>query len=77
MQKPALVVEKATNDSNYTQESQNLQEREGGVVVSINSDKYHYPDCPGADRIKEENKIYFASAAEAIEAGFILAGNCK
>lgn len=46
-------------------------------VGSKNSDKYHYPWCPGAQRIKEENKVWFATRAEAEAAGYIPAGNCK
>jgi pyridoxal biosynthesis lyase PdxS len=47
------------------------------VVASVNSDKFHYPWCPGAKQIKEANRIVFESAAEAISAGFTLAGNCN
>lgn len=47
------------------------------VVASKNSDKYHYPWCSGANRIKDENKIYFANPAQAEAAGYQLAGNCK
>ena len=47
------------------------------VVVSKNSDKYHFLWCSGAERIKEENKVYFNSEEEAIKAGYTLAGNCS
>ena len=73
--KPPIVVEKTANDSNYTQQNDIMQE--GEVVASVNSDKYHYLYCPGAKRIKEENRIYFKSALEAQQAGFVLASNCK
>lgn len=46
------------------------------VVVSKNSNKYHFAWCSGAKRIKEENQIWFNSAKEAETAGYILAGNC-
>lgn len=48
------------------------------VVVSKNSTskKYHFTWCPGAKQIKEENKIWFNSEQEAINAGYSLAGNC-
>ena len=45
-------------------------------VGSKNSNKYHLPDCPGALRIKEENKIWFSSKAEAENLGYIQADNC-
>lgn len=55
-----------------------IELKEGGFVVgSKTSDKYHYPWCSGAKRIKEENKIYFASIEEARAAGYFPAGNCK
>ena len=47
------------------------------VVVSKNGSKYHYPYCPGAKQIKEENKIVFASPTVAEAAGYTLAANCK
>lgn len=46
------------------------------VVASKNSDKYHYTWCSGANRIKEENKVWFASDKEAESRGYTLAGNC-
>lgn len=45
-------------------------------VGSKNSDKYHLPDCPGALRIKEENKIWFSSKEEAENLGYGPATNC-
>lgn len=39
-------------------------------VASVNSDKYHYKDCPAVRQIKEENKVWFGSAKEAETAGY-------
>lgn len=47
------------------------------VVVSKNSDKYHYSWCSGAKRIKPENQVWFTSTAEAESKGYVLAGNCN
>jgi len=47
------------------------------VVASVNSDKYHFPWCSGASRIKESNKITFENEKAAIAAGYLLAGNCS
>jgi hypothetical protein len=49
------------------------------VVASKNSTSklYHFTWCSGAKRIKEENKIWFASAQEAISSGYSLANNCQ
>jgi uncharacterized protein YdeI (BOF family) len=49
---------------------------EGQLVASKNSDKYHLEDCPGAKRIAEHNKIWFASVEEAIILGYKPAANC-
>ncbi len=48
----------------------------GGVVASKNGAKYHLPWCSGAARIAEENRVWFASAAEARRAGYEPAANC-
>ena len=39
-------------------------------IGSINGDKYHYPNCEWAQRIKPENEVWFSSPAEAREAGY-------
>ena len=48
------------------------------VVASKSSmsKKYHFLWCPSAEKIKEENKIYFSSDQEAESRGYTLAGNC-
>jgi len=46
-------------------------------VASKNGTKYHFPWCSGAERIKEENKIWFSSKEEAEKAGYTPAANCK
>ncbi|MEO8637485.1 MAG: hypothetical protein ABI430_01125 [Candidatus Taylorbacteria bacterium] len=51
---------------------------QAGMLVGAKSgDKYHFPWCSGAQRIKEENKIWFASVEEARKAGYTPAANCK
>mgnify|MGYP001561660926 CR=1 FL=1 len=49
----------------------------GLLVGSKNSNKYHLPWCPGAQRISEANKVWFSSKAEAVKAGYEPASNCK
>ena len=48
----------------------------GGFVASKNGTKYYIPTCGGASRIKEENKIWFTTKAEAEKAGYGPAANC-
>jgi hypothetical protein len=49
---------------------------QGQVVASKNSNKYHLPWCSGAQRIKEENKVWFKTIADAKAAGLSPAANC-
>ncbi len=49
----------------------------GGYVASKTGKSYHLPWCAGAKQIKEENKIYFSTKAEAEAAGYAPAKNCK
>jgi hypothetical protein len=46
-------------------------------VASKTGAKYHLPWCAGAQAIKEENKLWFATKEEAEAAGYQPAGNCK
>lgn len=49
---------------------------EGEFVASRSGTRYHALSCPGAKQIKEENKIFFASALAAEAAGYKRAANC-
>ncbi len=49
----------------------------GAVVGSRSGTTYHLPWCSGAQRIKEENKVWFASREAAEAAGYHKAKNCK
>lgn len=51
--------------------------KEGSYVASKTGEKYHLPWCSGAQRIKEENKIWFDSKEAAEQAGYTPAANCK
>lgn len=50
---------------------------QGRYVASKNGTVYHYPWCSGAQRIKEENKIWFQTKEEAEGRGYRPAGNCE
>jgi hypothetical protein len=50
---------------------------QGAYVASRTGSKYHLPNCPGALVIKAENKIWFATKADAEQSGYKPAGNCK
>ena len=49
---------------------------QGKYIASKSGAAYHYPWCPGALQIKEENKIFFNIKEEAEKRGYKPAGNC-
>jgi len=49
----------------------------GRVVASKNGTKYYLPNCAGANRISDANKVWFTSAAAASAAGYAPAANCS
>jgi len=46
-------------------------------VGSIKSDKYHYPSCSAAKRIKPENEIWFSSSEDARSHGYVPCKICN
>ncbi len=49
---------------------------QGPFVGSSKSDKYHYPSCTAAKRIKPANLITFSSSADARARGYVPCGIC-
>lgn len=45
-------------------------------LASKSGSYYHYPWCAGAQKIKEENKVWFNTKEEAEAKGYKPAGNC-
>jgi len=50
---------------------------EGKYVGSTESNKYHYPTCRYAEKIKEENQIWFDTIEEAEQQGYEPCGVCN
>ena len=48
---------------------------QGKFVGSINSSKYHWPECPWAKKIGPQNQIWFGSEAEAQASGYTPCGS--
>ncbi|KND47406.1 MAG: hypothetical protein AB199_03180 [Parcubacteria bacterium C7867-004] len=46
-------------------------------VASKNGTKYYLPSCGSVKRIKEENKVWFATKEEAAAAGYEPSATCK
>lgn len=73
-----LPAQSATaNAANENGSEDDTQAQEGKVLVgSENSDIFHFQWCSGAQRINEENKVYFSDRKQAREAGYTPAQNC-
>lgn len=70
----AVVTDtKISNDGN----SGKVIKTAGKYVGSKSGKRYHLPSCPGAKRIKEENKVWFESKEAAEKAGYSPAANCQ
>lgn len=67
--KPTVIL--AENSFNT-----NVSGKEGSYVASKNGGSYYFPWCGIAGRIKNENKVWFASRAEAEKAGYKPTSNC-
>ena len=72
---PGLSVE--TNGSAAAQPTPLTAASGGQYVASKTGTKYYLPWCGTANRIKDENKVWFSSKAEAEAAGYEPAKNCK
>lgn len=72
----AVEQVKQSNISNISNNSNNFNIK-GKYIASKNGGSYHLPWCSGAQRIKEENKIWFQTKAEAESRGYKPAGNCE
>ena len=49
----------------------------GAYVASKSGTKYYLPTCSGATRIKDENKVWFATKQAAEAAGYCPSSTCK
>lgn len=49
---------------------------QGEFLASRNGQRYYPKGCASANRIKPENRIWFATMAEAEKAGYTKAANC-
>lgn len=66
-----------TTETNKAPATEKALSSGGSFVGSKSGTTYHFPWCPGASRIKDENKIWFQTKEAAEKAGYHPAGNCK
>ncbi|OHA48156.1 MAG: hypothetical protein A2806_00775 [Candidatus Terrybacteria bacterium RIFCSPHIGHO2_01_FULL_48_17] len=68
----AISIETKSETSDTSEDAPSIYQ----IVASQQGSKYHLLNCPGAQQIKEDNKIFFSSEVEAERAGYEPAGNC-
>lgn len=74
---PLRISDTKPNISNTKDQQKKNSALKGKYVASISGSAYHLPWCPGAQKIKEENKIWFDTKEEAENRGYKPAGNCE
>ena len=73
----SIAAETSATLQNQAQQATSTPRTVGKYVASKTSNKFHLPECPGAKKISDSNKIWFLSREEAERAGYVPAGNCK
>ncbi len=73
--KNAKIGLSAQNDGQITDTNSNYKIL-GNFLASINGKAYYPKDCAAANRIKEENRIWFDTKEEAEVQGYKPAQNC-
>jgi len=75
---PKAAPKTVTPNPNPASAVSAVKEIQPGMLVGAKTGtKYHFPWCSGAQRIKAENKVWFASVEDARSAGYTPAANCK
>lgn|SRR5574343_616029 len=88
----AKVAPQTSNEFTKTVSGQNFKNAQGGdaekdaflndytngnYLASKRGKKYYPVDCPAAQNIKPENRLYFNTAAEAENRGYSLSTSCN
>ena len=74
---PSAENFQAGNEMPGIETENNRHDSEMRFVASKNGSKYYPLDCSSANRIKEENRVYYADEEEAEEDGKERASVCK
>ncbi len=74
IQGPTASIEQSLETSRLAGETEQEETEQGKFVGSVNSNKYHWPECPSAKKISPQNQIWFSSEAEAQAAGYAPCG---
>lgn len=80
-EQPGVSIDHETGDSEASGKSDETGSSgspKSNYILNINTHKFHYPDCPGVKRMKDENKQKFkGSRADAISKGYEPCGICN
>ena len=66
---PGITIDYATGESWRSDEEENGKDDEGNntYIINRNTKKFHTPDCPSVEDIKENNKKTYKGSAEKLE----------
>ncbi|PIV10035.1 MAG: hypothetical protein COS49_02725 [Candidatus Portnoybacteria bacterium CG03_land_8_20_14_0_80_41_10] len=70
IQGPTASIEQSLETSQPVEKIGQEKTEQGKFVGSVNSNKYHWPECSSAKKIAPQNQIWFSSEAEARAAGY-------
>lgn len=79
---PGVAIDYATGKSEEiseesSQQGESSQATEGDYILNTSSRKFHLPDCPSVDKIKEKNKEeYHGSRENLMEQGYEPCQSC-
>ena len=79
---PGVAIDYATGKSEEiseesSQQGESSQATEGDYILNTSSRKFHLPDCPSVDKIKEQNKEeYHGSREDLMEQGYEPCQSC-
>ncbi len=79
---PGVAIDYATGKSEemgeeFSQQGESSQATEGDYILNTSSRKFHLPDCPSVDKIKEKNKEeYHGSREDLMEQGYEPCQSC-
>lgn len=71
---PGIHIDYATGDSSRMPSTGN----ESTYILNTNTKKFHYPTCPGVEKMKDANKQeYTGSREDIVNQGYDPCGNCN
>ena len=77
---PGIEIDYSDGTSRLIEEKvlQADSNEDADYIINIKTGKFHYPDCPSIDDMKDKNKEYYSGNREQlIEKGYSPCGNCK